>query len=99
MEPEKTVAEASTVVFSADTTPPVFGPVSDITAEETSPAGAAVSFVMPTVTDADSGIRAVSCDRQSGEVFSRGGTVVHCQAVDNADNRATTLFTVSWLTR
>jgi hypothetical protein len=78
-----------------DTTPPVFdGVPSTITAEATSAAGATVTYVAPTATDAVSGPVAVDCTPMPGALFPLGTTAVTCTATDDAGNAASASFEV-----
>lgn len=71
------------------------GSVGDITATATSPAGAPVSFTVPTGTDGGTVVNAV-CDRASGETFPVGTTTVWCGVADKNDSPevATTSFLI-----
>src|SRR5574341_1296361 len=76
-----------------DTTPPVIGAVSNVTAAASSPAGAVVSFPLPTATDAVS-LPTVSCLPASGSTFPLGTTTVTCTATDTAGNTSSRTLTV-----
>ncbi|HUP61949.1 MAG TPA: HYR domain-containing protein [Thermoanaerobaculia bacterium] len=86
-------ADATFFVTVVDTTPPDIT-VTDITAEATSAAGAAVTFA-PTATDIVSGSVAVVCTPPSGSTFALGATTVNCSAADAAGNVGTASFTVT----
>ena len=80
-------------VIVADTTPPVLTLPSDITAEATSAAGAAVSFIASALDLVDGNV-AVACLPASGSVFPLGSTEVSCSATDARGNSATASFGV-----
>jgi hypothetical protein len=83
------------IVKRIDTTLPVLaGAPGTIVAYATSPAGANVSYPLPTATDAVDGARPVACTIASGAVFPLGKTVVTCSASDNSGNVASASFTV-----
>ncbi|MGB2712621.1 MAG: HYR domain-containing protein, partial [Vicinamibacterales bacterium] len=77
-----------------DTTAPTFSNVpAPVVAEQTSPAGAAVSLAVPTATDNCSGSVPVSSNAPA--IFPRGTTSVTFTAADAAGNNATTSTTVT----
>ncbi len=78
-----------------DTTPPVIATHSDVTAEQTSPAGAAVTYTSPTAADNVDGNVPVSCTPASGATFPNGTTTVNCSASDAHGNSASTSFHVT----
>ncbi len=80
-------------VVVRDTTPPVIGAVTNVTAEATSSAGATVAYALPAVTDAVGAT--VSCGPASGSTFPLGTTTVACVARDAALNTSTKSFTVT----
>ena len=66
-----------------DTTAPVISGIpSAIVVEATSPAGAPVTYALPTAIDARDGAVAVNCAPFSGGTFSLGATTVTCSATD-----------------
>jgi hypothetical protein len=66
-----------------DNTPPVLTVPEYITAEATSPDGAEVSFEEEVSAEDDvDGSVDVNCDRDSGDTFPIGETVVTCSAQD-----------------
>jgi len=77
---------ASFDVTVEDTTAPVFGAIADITAEATSPAGATVSFSLPSATDAVDSSPSVICVPAAGSLFALGQTEVSCTATDASSN-------------
>lgn len=77
-----------------DTRPPViFGVPSDIVTEATSPAGAIVTYAVPTAVDDRDGAVGVVC--APGLVFPLGATTVTCTATDRAGNPASATFSVT----
>jgi len=84
-----------TAPVTADTTPPVIGPVSDVTVKATSPAGAVVTYRLPSVTDNLDPAPTVSASPPSGSTFPLGVTTVTVTARDAAGNISTKTFTVS----
>jgi hypothetical protein len=76
-----------------DTTPPVIT-VSNVTAEATSAAGAAVAYTA-TFSDSGSGLASSGCSVASGSVFPIGVTTVTCNAADVAGNTQSASFTVT----
>ena len=77
-----------------DTTAPTFSNVpSPVVAEQTSPAGAAVSLVMPTATDNCSGSVPVSSNAPA--IFPPGTTTVTFTTADVAGNNSTASTTVT----
>ena len=78
-------ASASFSVIVKDVTAPVVQKPSDIVAEATAAAGAAVTFSLPAASDAV-GVTSVSCSPVSGATFAIGSTVVTCRATDAAAN-------------
>jgi hypothetical protein len=86
---------ATFTVTVTDTTAPVVTGPHNITAEATSPTGAAVSWAAPTASDAVDGAPAVTCDHTSGSAFPLGTTTVNCSSTDAAGNTGTAPFTVT----
>ena len=78
-----------------DTTAPVFGTVSAVTAEATGPTGAVVTFTTPTATDLVDGVRPVVCTPSSGSTFPLGPTTVSCAASDTRGSSSSTSFSVT----
>lgn len=66
----------------------------DITAEATSPAGAAVTFAV-SATDAVDGTLTPTCSSSSGSTFPLGTTSVTCSVTDSAGNTVSDSFDVS----
>ena len=78
-----------------DLTPPVFSGVTPTrTVEATSPAGAVVTYPLPTATDAVDGSRPVTCAPPPGATFPIGTTTVTCTARDVAGNEVTVTFSI-----
>jgi hypothetical protein len=74
-------------------TAPAIATPAGIVAEATSAAGAAVTFALPSATDAV-GVTSVSCTPSSGSIFRGGSTSVSCRASDAASNTASSSFSV-----
>lgn len=72
-----------------DSTPP------DQTVEATGPAGAIVTFTVPTATDNIDGVVPVTCVPGSGSTFPVGTTTVDCTATDSAGNVGRVQFRVT----
>ena len=87
-------ATGSFNVDVVDTTAPTLTVSADITAEATSPNGAAVTFPAATATDAADTNPTVGCSPTIGDTFALGTTIVTCTAQDSANNVATESFTV-----
>ncbi|HET6282429.1 MAG TPA: PA14 domain-containing protein [Polyangia bacterium] len=89
---------ASFTVKVQDTLPPVFSNVpSTITAFATSTAGATVTFVKPTATDAVDGLCTVTCDKLPGAQFPAKKTVVTCTASDSRGHSAPPATFTVWV--
>jgi hypothetical protein len=78
-----------------DTTPPTLDAHADVTADAAGPAGAAVSYSLPTAMDAVDGVVPVVCAPAPGSSFAFGPTLVSCSAEDAAHNVAQSSFTVT----
>jgi hypothetical protein len=80
----------------AENTPPVLTLPSDITAEATSSAGAAVDFTVM-ASDAEDGdlSGSVTCSHTSGSTFPLGETTVNCSVTDSGDETAQGSFKVN----
>ena len=87
-------ASGSFTVTVVDTTPPSLNLPSDITAQATGPAGAAVGYTA-TATDLVDGSVPVSCSPASGSAFPVGTTTVSCSATDAHGNTATGSFRIT----
>ena len=95
-KPNGTTSTQSKGVNVVDTTPPVFANIpADITQTISSGTGAAVTFTLPTATDAVSGNRTVTAAPASGSTFPIGTTTVTFTASDAAGNTATATFRVT----
>jgi HYR domain len=92
--------QASVVQFPAvyDMSPPVISVPAPITVNATSPAGAAVNYVV-SATDPDnlSSQLTVTCSPVSGSTFTIGVTTVSCSASDPAGNTASARFNITVL--
>lgn len=75
--------------------PAVTGMPSDITVTTSDPAGAAVSYTLPTATDAADPNPTVVCAPASGSSFAVGATPVTCTATDATGNGTSAAFTVT----
>ena len=78
-----------------DTTGPVIDAHANVVIEATGPAGAAVSYSLPTALDSVDGSVAVTCLPASGTTFALGHTTVTCSAQDAAHNSSTSTFDVN----
>jgi hypothetical protein len=78
-----------------DKTAPVIEDLGDFVAEATSAAGAVVKFPTPKANDLVEGPVPVTCDRESGSVFSLGATTVTCTASDSSGNTGSNQFTLN----
>lgn len=68
----------------------------NVTREATGPAGAVVTYDLPTATDVeDGGPVPVQCAPVSGSTFALGPTTVTCTATDSHSNTSQTSFTVT----
>jgi hypothetical protein len=91
-------ASATVEITVKDTTPPVIGPVNNLTVEATSPTGAVVTFDLPMVTDnVDPSPQIVAVVPASGSIFLIGTTTVTLTASDASGNTSNTSFTVTVL--
>ncbi len=87
-----------TVNVTKETTPPVIGPIANVTAQlppNSSATSMAVSFPLPTATDNCGGPVTVTTDPVSGSAFNVGTTTVNVTATDQAGNQSTSSFTVT----
>jgi hypothetical protein len=87
-------ASGSFTITVRDTTPPALHLPSNITAEATSAAGAAVTY-SATATDLVDGSVTPSCSPASGSTFPLGTTHVACTATDAHGNSSSGGFNVS----
>jgi len=95
-KPNGTTSTQSQGLTVQDTTAPVFANVpANITQNIASGTGAAVTFTLPTATDAVSGNRTVTASPASGSTFPIGTTTVTFTASDAAGNTANATFTVT----
>jgi uncharacterized repeat protein (TIGR01451 family) len=84
------------IVTHPDTTAPVISNMpADISVEATGPAGAAVTYALPSAQDDRDGAVGVTCAPPSGSVFAIGTTTVTCTAADAAGNASTAAFHVT----
>lgn len=83
-----------TPVSTADTTPPILAVPADMTAEATSPAGAAVTYNATATDDVDPN-PTVACAPPSGSTFPIGSSSVNCTATDASGNSASGSFMVT----
>ncbi len=82
-------------VVVLDTTPPKGAAHGDLTAEATSPAGAAVTYAAPAASDLVDGTLLPACVPVSGSTFVVGDTTVTCTATDAHGNAAAGSFRVT----
>ena len=88
-------SEADCIAFvGADTTPPVIASHADVIANATAPAGAVVTYALPSASDPDDAVASISCTPSSGTTFAIGSTTVTCTATDTHGNVASSTFTV-----
>ena len=85
---------SSFTVTISDTGAPVLMVPEGITAEATGPTGAVVEF-LTSASDLVDGDVAVTCSRQSGDVFPLGATAVTCSASDSRGNTVDDSFVVT----
>jgi len=78
-----------------DTTAPTIGTNPNISTPSTSPAGATVTFGVPSASDLADAAPIVTCAPASGSTFPQGTTQVTCTATDAHGNHASSIFTVS----
>ena len=78
-----------------DVSDPVVTAPADIVAEATGPAGAMVSYPLPTATDNTGVVDGPTCTPASGSTFELGITTVECTAADAAGNIGMASFTVT----
>ena len=81
--------------FIVDTTAPVITVPDDITTSTTDSTGTTVTYAAPTAIDAVDGSVVATCDKNSGDNFPIGTTIVNCSAADAATNTATKTFNVT----
>jgi hypothetical protein len=91
-------ATATFTVSVGDTTAPTIGAVSNVTVTAPDLVGAAVTFALPSATDAVDAAPAVSAAPASGAFFAIGSHTVTVTATDASGNAATKTFTVTVLT-
>jgi formylglycine-generating enzyme required for sulfatase activity len=92
------VGNVSTGTFTVtvnDTTAPVLTLPSNVTAQATSAAGAAVNYAAATATDIVTASPTISYSQASGTVFRLGTTTVTVSATDGAGTVSTGTFTVT----
>jgi hypothetical protein len=87
---------ALVTVGGPDTAAPTLGPCpQNLAVANTSPAGAAVTYIPPTASDA-CGAATVQCSPAPGTTFRVGTTTVSCRAIDAAGNQSSPCtFTVT----
>lgn len=93
---EGNTVSGSFAVVVVDTTPPSLGPLpAPPPTEATSPAGAVVSYGLPSASDSVDGSPSVGCSPPSGATFPVGITSATCTATDNSGNIASGSFSVT----
>jgi HYR domain-containing protein len=88
-------ASGTFTVTVIDTTAPTIGKVADVSLVTTNPAGAKVSFTMPSATDVVDARPSVSCSPASGSVLPVGDSTGTCTATDASGNTSSTTFGIS----
>jgi hypothetical protein len=78
-----------------DTVAPTLSKVADVTVVTTNPAGARVSFTVPSATDVVDAKPGVSCSPASGSVVAVGDSIGTCTATDSSGNTSSTTFAIS----
>ncbi len=78
-----------------DTVPPILGPVSNLSVEATSPAGAIVNFFLPPATDNLDPGPVVTATPPSGSNFPAGTTTVTVTARDASGNTTSKTFAMT----
>jgi HYR domain len=87
-------SQSTFTVTIVDTTPPVLGVHSNISAEQASPSGTVVGYDLPSATDTVDPAPFVGCNPAPGSLFAPGDTIVTCTATDSAGNDGTSTFKV-----
>jgi hypothetical protein len=77
-----------------DTTPPEIPDISDVTTDTSDSSGKAIDFDLPTAIDIVDGEITVLCNKNSGDNFSVGDTIVNCTATDKSQNSSEKTFKV-----
>lgn len=78
----------------AQTVPPTFISLPDVSATASTSAGVAVNYALPVATSTSGSAVTVACTPPPGSVFSIGTTAVTCTATDSVGNTATGTFNV-----
>lgn len=92
------ISGSTAISFSVDVvanTPPTIALPASMTAEATSPAGAAVSFAVGATDAEDDPDPTPSCTAASGSIFALGTTTVSCSVTDSGGLSASGSFTVA----
>ncbi len=89
------IGSKSLTITVVDTTPPSITVPTPKAVEATGANGAVVTFVAPTASDIVDGAITPTCNKQSGETFKLGYTLVMCTATDQAGNIGSASFTVT----
>jgi hypothetical protein len=83
-------------VSVSDTSAPTLNDVpANISVTTGNPAGATVSYTMPTASDAGDPNPSVGCDPAPGSLFPVGPTTVTCTAIDAAGHKTSATFVVT----
>jgi len=91
-------SEGRTSGFSitvVDTVAPILTVPADISADTSVPQGVTVDFSGVSATDVVGLANPASCDKESGDLFPIGDTVVTCTASDTSGNTSTGSFTIT----
>ncbi len=95
MDASGNTASCSFQVTVRDVTPPVLQCPTDVRADGTGPLGATALFEHATATDNRDSNPIVICDRNPGETFGYGETLVTCSSVDSSGNSASCTLQVT----
>ena len=89
------VGSATFTITVQDTTAPLIAAHASVITEATSAAGAVVSYIAATVSDAVAASPAITYSQNSGTLFPLGATTVTITAKDAFTNTATATFTIT----
>jgi len=89
-------SSATFTVTVADTLPPLFSPLADMTVQASGAGGAAVTY-SPVAIDQVDNSPSLACTPASGSTFPVGKTTVTCTATDAHNNQSQATFSVTVL--